>query len=68
MEKGLEGKTHEVWLRLHSWFGLKKRRLKGDLIVVYSFLTRGSREGGADLLSLVLCHRKDPCMKDSCHQ
>ena len=52
MVKGLEGKTYEEWLR-----SLEKRRLRGDLIAAYSFLTRGSGGAGADLFSLVTSGR-----------
>ena len=31
---------------------MEKRRLRGNLIALYSFLRRGSGEGGAELLSL----------------
>ncbi|KAK4815838.1 hypothetical protein QYF61_008441 [Mycteria americana] len=51
--KGLEGMSCEEWpstLGLSSW---EKRRLRGDLIALYSFLRRGSGEGGAELFSLV---------------
>lgn len=51
-----------------SLSALEKRRLTGNLISLHSFLRRGSREGGAELLSLVtngrvcgngskLCHK-----------
>ncbi|KAK4806983.1 hypothetical protein QYF61_000312, partial [Mycteria americana] len=40
--KGLEGMSF-----------LEKRRLRDDLIALYSFLRRGSGEGDADLFSLV---------------
>ncbi|KAK4819996.1 hypothetical protein QYF61_017375 [Mycteria americana] len=53
MLKGLEGTTHEEGLRILDLFSLEKRRLRGDLIAVYNFLMRGSREGGADVFSLV---------------
>ncbi|KAK4813465.1 hypothetical protein QYF61_006256 [Mycteria americana] len=51
--KGLEGMSCEERLRTLGLSGLEKRRLRGDLIALYSFLRRGSGEGGAELLSLV---------------
>jgi len=57
MVQGLKDKTYEEWLRLLGLFSLEKRRLRGTLITVYTFLKGGSRRGGADLLSLVTSNR-----------
>ena len=53
MVKGLEGKTYEERLRSLGLFSLEKRKLRGDLITVYSFLARGSGGAGTDLFSLI---------------
>ena len=53
MVKGLEEKMCEGWLKSLVFFSLEKSRLRGDLIVDYSFLTWGGEGAGADLFSLV---------------
>ena len=57
MVKGLEGTSHEEQLRSLGLFSLEKRRLRGNLIAVYSFLMRGSGGAGANLFSLVTSDR-----------
>jgi len=51
--KGLEGMSYEEQLRTLCLSSLEKRRLRDDLIGLYSFLRRGSEEGRVDLLCLV---------------
>ena len=48
---------YEEQLRSLGLFSLEKRRLKGGLIMVYSFLMRGSGGAGTDLFSLVTSDR-----------
>ncbi|KAK4815141.1 hypothetical protein QYF61_017582 [Mycteria americana] len=50
--KGLEGMSSEEQLRSLGLSSLEKRRLRGNLIALCSFLRRGCGEGGADLFSL----------------
>ncbi|KAK4829282.1 hypothetical protein QYF61_002674 [Mycteria americana] len=55
--KGLEGMSYEEWLRTLGLSSLEKRRLRGDLIALYSFLRRSSGGRGAGLFSLVSSDR-----------
>jgi len=51
--KGLEGMSYKEQLRTLGLCSLEKRRLRGDLFALCSFLRRGRGEGGAELFSLV---------------
>jgi len=47
----LEGMVYEERLRTKGLSGLEKRRLRGNLIALCSFLRRGRGEGGVELFS-----------------
>lgn len=55
---GMLVKGYEKRLKTLGLSNLKKRRLRGDLIVLSIFLSGGSGEGGDDLFSLVTDHRR----------
>ena len=63
---GLEGISCEESLRTRGLLSLEKTNLRGNLVALFKFLWRESREGGAGLPSLVPDDRTCAAMAQNC--